>query len=121
MALLIFSRDYFEQNGKTDKILLSKDDSIAYTLAMSTITTQLTSVTGWLLMCRAVQEGEVAIDDLADEDFRMPEFNLNVDASDSCFANLNKTVKDLLRRSCSLYNRIKRMENSISSKLAQNT
>lgn len=113
--LITFSRNYFTERGKADKLNLSREDSLVYTLAMSTITTQLSSVLSWLLVCRAVQEGEVKLNDLKSEDFRMPEFDLNID-DDSCFSSLNGTVREMLKRSSSLYNRIKRMENSIQEK-----
>lgn len=118
--LLTYSRDYFAAKGREDKLKLSREDSIAYTLAMSTITTQLSSVLSWLLMCRAVQEGEVKIEDLNNEDFKMPEFDLGLD-DNSCFSGLNDTIKEMLTRSSSLYNRIKRMENQIHSKFSNET
>lgn len=117
--LTAFSRDYFNARGRLDKMKLSKEESIIYTLAMSTITTQLTSVLGWLLMCRAVQEGEVKMEDLRNEDFRMPEFELGVDDPSSCFANLQPPVSEILKKSSSLYNRVKRMEQSIQHMLTK--
>ncbi len=118
MKLMAFSRDYFSTRGHIEKSKLSTEDSLAYTLAMSTITTQLTSVMSWLLMCRAVQEGEITTEELKDDEFRMAEYDLNFEEG-SCFANLDNTIKELFKRSSSLYNRVKRMENSIVKRLGQ--
>ena len=117
LSLLIFSRDYFNKKGKIDKMSLSTEDSIIYTIAMSTITTQLTSVLGWLLTCRAVENGEVSISELKSDDFRMPEYESQTDIDNSYFASLNDTVKELLVKSSNMYNRIKRLENSVSKYL----
>lgn len=117
LSLLIFSRDYFNKKGKIDKMNLSMEDSLVYTIAMSTITTQLTSVLGWLLTCRAVENGEVSMSELKSDDFRMPEYESHTDIDNSYFASLNGTVKELLIKSSNMYNRIKRLENSVSKYL----
>ncbi len=119
VTLLTMSRDYFEQRGRIDKMHLNGEESIIYTLAMSTITTQLTSAMGWLMMCRALQNGEIKIDDLKSDDFRMPDFQLTYEEGDSCFDGLNQPVKEMLKRSSAIYNRIKRMETSIYEKLSE--
>lgn len=117
LNLLVFARDYFNGNSDKEKSLLSQEDKLIYTLAMSTITTQLTSTLSWLMVCRAVQSGELELEDVKNEDFRMPEFDFGFDDSSSKYSRLNDTMKELLKRSSSLYNRIKRMENSIRADL----
>lgn len=122
MALLVLSRNYFQARGQIDRLQLSREETLIYTLAMSTITTQLTSVLSWLLSCRAVQAGEIQLKELATDTFRMPEFHLSYDETDSCFHVLNKPVREMLTRSSQLYNRIKRLENTIQQNLmAQQT
>lgn len=117
LSLLISSRDYFNKKGKIDKIGLSTEDSIVYTIAMSTITTQLTSSLGWLLTCKAVEKGELCVSELKSDDFRMPQYESHADIENSYFAPLNETVKELLIKSSNMYNRIKRLENSVSKYL----
>jgi hypothetical protein len=119
LGLLNFAHEYFSVRGKEDKLKMSKEDSLIYTLAMSTITTQLTSVFSWLLLCKAVESGEIKLEDLKSEDFRMAEFNLDLNDKSSCFAILNEPVSILLKQSSSLYNRVKRMENSIQQSLRE--
>lgn len=121
LSLLIFSRDYFNQKGRIDKLNLSGEDSIIYTIAMSTITTQLTSSISWLLMCKAVEKGEISIDELKSDDFCMPEYESHLDLDNSCFSVLNETVLDLLTKSSNMYNRIKRMENSVRKMLEEDS
>jgi len=113
LLLLVLSRDYFAIQGRKDKQKLSKDQQLIYTLASSTITTQLTSVMSWLLLCRAMQEGELTLEQLQEEKFAMPEINPGVTESDSCFSTLSAPVKELLAKSSNLYNRMKRMESSV--------
>ena len=117
--LLVSSRDYFSDRGKTDKMLLSKEDQLVYTLAVSTITTQLTSVMSWLLLCKAVEQGEISRKQLRSGSFEMPEFNLGINEKDSCFSILNKKTREFLSKSCNLYNRMKRMESSIREQLLE--
>jgi hypothetical protein len=118
LYLLNFARDYFSPHGAINQLQLSREDSLIYTLAMSTITSQLTSVFSWLLLCRAVQNGEVKIEDLKNDNFRMPDFDLIFKDENSRFLILNETVKTLLNRSCALYTRIKRIETSIQLSLS---
>jgi hypothetical protein len=119
--LLNIARDYFSPNGGINKLNLTREESLIYTLAMSTITSQLTSSFSWLLICRAIQNGEVKIEDLQNENFRMPEFDLIFKDEYERFAILNDTVKALLNRSSELYKRVKRVENSIQLYLSKET
>jgi regulator of CtrA degradation len=122
LSLLSFSRDYFSTNGRLDKLNLSSEDSILYTIAMSKITTQLTGVLSWLLMCKAIESGEVKIQELSKEDFSMPATAEQIKIDNSRFINLNSTVKELLKKSSNIYNRIKRLENSVHEMMeSQNT
>lgn len=118
-SLLVFTRDYFAVHGRTDKLLLPREEQLVYTLTLSTITTQLTSVMSWLLLCKAVEAGEISAQEMDCESFKMPVFTPEVSYDDSCFAVLNQTSKDLLYKSYSLYNRIKRMEESVREHLME--
>ena len=80
---------------------------------MSKITTQLTSVLSWLLMCKAIESGEIRIQELDKEDFCMPEHECNIEIDNSSFFSLNGTIKDLLNKSNNMYQRIKRLEKSV--------
>ncbi len=117
--LLIYAHDYLSREGRNDKILLSKEEQLTYTLAASTITTQLTSVMSWLLTCKAVEAGEITSEQIENTDFNMPEFNLGIYETDSCFATLSTRMKDLFSKSSSLYNRVKRLETSIKRQLVE--
>lgn len=118
-ALLIYARDYFGTMGKNDKARLSKKDQMIYTLAVSTITSQLTSVMSWLLFCRAIENGEVSADKIDDELFSIEELNFSVNSTDECFAILNKPSREILVKSHNLYDRIKRMEDSVREHLLE--
>jgi regulator of CtrA degradation len=118
-SLLVFSRDYFAVHGKTDKLLLPKDQQLIYTLTLSTITTQLTSVMSWLLLCKAVENGEISSQQMHEDDFSMPVFAPSLDCNDSCFAILTQTAQELLQKSHGLYTRVKRMEEPVREHLLE--
>lgn len=111
-SLLVFARDYFTAKSALDKSKLSPHDSCVYSLAMSVITTQLTSCLAWLLLCRAVQNGEVGVDVLKNEQYKMPEFDVEINETNSGFSSLNPIVREMLSRSSRIYKRVKRISRS---------
>lgn len=119
LELLVYARDYFEKNGHREIELLGRNDQLIYTLAISTVTTQLTSVMSWLMMCRAIENGEIKARKISREIFCVPEYNLGVHEKDACFKPLSKASRDILAKSCNLYNRIKRMEDSVREHLLE--
>ena len=118
-SLLVFARDFFTMHSKTDKPLLPRDQQLIYTLALSTITTQLTSVMAWLLLCKAIENGEVSAKDIDCEDFAVPVFAPDITHNDSCFSVLNATAKEIMEKSHSIYTRVKRMEESVREQLLE--
>lgn len=112
LSLLVYSRDYFNTRGRVDKLNLSSEDSILYTIAMSKITTQLTGVLSWLLMCKAIESGEIKMQELSKRDFCIPGNDSSFEIDDLNFFHLNSTIKELLKKSNNMYQRIKRLEKS---------
>jgi|GEM_PF-4302251 len=119
VALLVQARDYFATQVQAEKSNFSLEQKLAYTFALSTITTQLTSVMGWLMFCKAIERGEVAQDQIKDEDLTMPEFNCAMDEDHSLFGMLNSTTVEIIEKTASLYNRVKRMESPIKERLIE--
>lgn len=115
--MLQISRDYFVANGQRERNALGIQQSVLYTLAMSAITTQLTSTMGWLLACKAVQEGDISIEDLSKEKFRLQQCSLTIDCSDPVYAHLSSPILNMLQKSESLYKRVMRLEQSINDRI----
>ena len=118
LSLLIQSRDYFQQQGMVDRSTLDPKDSLAYMMVMSTITSQLTGVFSWLLVCKALQDGEITLEDAVREEFRLLEIDTILDENDPVYSMLNEQVAHLLRESTRLYLRIQRIENSFVQSIA---
>lgn len=112
-SLLSFARDYFNSCGRVEKAHLYGQQNIAYTLAMSSITVRLTSSLGWLIACKAVQAGEITLQDMQKEEFRMQEFDIKINPGDPVFSHLSKPMRDMLEQSEMLYQRVSRMERAI--------
>jgi hypothetical protein len=119
LSLLVYARDHFSSNGAREKMLLSPQDQLIYTLAVSTVTTQLTSIMSWLMFCRAIENGEISPTKIDNKLFSIPEYSLGVQDSDSCFKILSKSTREILTKSFNIYQRIKRMEDSVKEHLLE--
>lgn len=112
MDLVEETAQYLDGEGRNESKKLERASALAYASESMRLTTRLMQTASWLLVQRAVKEGEMSPLDAQDEKYR-------IGAKAICSATLNPAhdlpprLTDLLNRSESLYIRIERLDNAM--------
>lgn len=110
MDLVEETAGYLDGSGRQESKLLSRNAALAYAAESMRLTTRLMQVASWLLVQRAVREGDMAPEAACDERYRLA-------AEDVCRGHAPETVEDLpsnllllLDRSERLYERVRHLD-----------
>src|SRR3954464_15604889 len=109
MDLVEETAAYLDGGGREDSKLLSRNAALAYAGESMRLTTQLMQVASWLLVQRAVREGEMPPDAACEERYRLA-------GEDVCRATgegadgLPSPLQVLLDRSERLYERVRHLD-----------
>ncbi|MEZ5891596.1 MAG: DUF1465 family protein [Parvularculaceae bacterium] len=71
MALVEETANYLDGEGRDASKTLPRDAALAYAGASMRLTTQLMQIASWLLVLRAVREGEMALREASDSKYRL--------------------------------------------------
>jgi regulator of CtrA degradation len=114
MALVEETAAYLDGLGRRESKLLERTAALAYATESMRLTTRLMQLASWLLLHRAVNEGEMS---LAQANREKTKVKLSAsDASDEAtLAMLPKSLRDLIERSIALQNRVRRLDATIHS------
>ena len=80
------------------------------------VTSRLTQVMAWLMMQRAVQDGEISLAEALRDPNRLSGIDICLDATSSDDARLPMGLRSLLDRSYRLYQRVSRLEEMVRSR-----
>ena len=119
MGLLEETADYLDGPGREDSRLLGRLASLAYATESMRLTTRLMQLASWLLLHRAVNEGELTVDEARSEKHKArlsAASGSNVDSEG--FAELPVRLKDLIARSQRLHQRIVSLDQMMYGKQA---
>jgi len=107
MALVEETATYLDGDGRRDSRLLSREDALLYAGESMRLTTRLMQIASWLLVQRAVREGDMDASDACDEKYRISPL-----AADTMDAErvLPGGLLSLLDRSNRLYERISHLD-----------
>ncbi len=114
MALVEETANYLDGDGRKTSKELTRDAALAYAGASMRLTTQLMQIASWLLVLRAVREGEMAVHEAADAKYR-----INSDAEpNSSFEGegLPDRLVSLVGDTRQLYDRIARLDVGLFAK-----
>lgn len=110
MELVEAAAAYLDGEGRRQSKLLSRDAALAYASESMRLTTRLMQVASWLLVQRAVRQG-----DMAPEDARAPRYR--IDAPPAAAAEegasrqaLPAEMRDLAERSERLFDRVRQLD-----------
>ncbi len=108
MDLVEETAAYLDGGGRQESKLLSRNGALAYASESMRLTTRLMQVASWLLVQRAVREGDMLADAACDERYRLS-------AEAVCLAGapeepLPMGLLDLLDRSARLYDRVRHLD-----------
>lgn len=108
MALVEETAAYLDGDGRRDSRILSREDALVYAGESMRLTTRLMQIASWLLVQRAVREGDMEAQDACDEKYRLSP------VSAVHLGEMQETLPEgllhLLDRSNRLYERISHMD-----------
>ena len=111
MGLVELTANYLDGAGREASRHLSRSAALAYASASMRLTTLLMQIASWLLVLRAVREGEMTLVEARDEKYRLPERNLPL--GDMRELGLPEELMTLAEQSSQLYARIARIDAEI--------
>jgi regulator of CtrA degradation len=107
MDLVEETAAYLDGAGRQDSKLLSRSAALAYAAESMRLTTRLMQVASWLLVQRAVREGDMAAEAALDASYRL---GADVEAGDRAIEPLPAMLAELLGRSERLFERVRHLD-----------
>ena len=115
MALVEETATYLDGPGRQESKKLERSAALAYATESMRLTTRLMQLASWLLLHRAVKEGEMS---LAQADKEKSKIKLSAqDTHDNGnFEFLPETLRKLIKRSQDLQAKVRRIDNTIHNR-----
>ncbi|HUB84846.1 MAG TPA: DUF1465 family protein [Rhizomicrobium sp.] len=110
MALVEETARYLDGKGRDESKSLPRKVALLYAGESMRVTTRLMQAASWLLVQRAVHDGEMEPEQAAGDRYRLGSKEICLGGRDSGIELLPKTLQDLLTRSDNLYRRIARLD-----------
>lgn len=110
MSLVEETARYLDGRGREESKDLPRKAALLYAGESMRVTTRLMQAASWLLVQRAVHEGEMEADVAAGERYRLGSKEICLGGREDGTDLLPKTLQDLLKRSDNLYRRIARLD-----------
>jgi regulator of CtrA degradation len=118
MSLVEETARYLDGRGREESRELPRNAALLYAGESMRVTTRLMQAASWLLIQRAVREGEIRAEDAASERYRLGSKEICFGGLGENLESLPKTLCDLLDRSEQLYRRIARLEEALLQGMA---
>ncbi|HEY5106531.1 MAG TPA: DUF1465 family protein [Caulobacteraceae bacterium] len=109
MELVEETAAYLDGGGRRDAKLLSRSAALAYAAECMRLTTRLMQVASWLLVQRAVREGDIAPEAACSHGYRLSPEAVG-EARDRSPETLPHPLTQLLDRSARLYERVRHLD-----------
>lgn len=113
---------YLDGPGRQDSKKLGRNDALTYASQSMRLTTRLMQVASWLLVQRALKEGEMSGAEARQEKYRLVPEDISEDGMNKPLSHYARSLPslllDLLARSGSLYERIVRLDRSLYGSIA---
>jgi Uncharacterized protein conserved in bacteria len=110
MSLVEETARYLDGPGREEQRTLSRKIAMLYAGESMRVTTRLMQAASWLLVQRAVHEGDMKVEDAASDRYRLGSKEICFGGSADNVSDLPKTLQTLLSRSDNLYRRIARLD-----------
>jgi regulator of CtrA degradation len=117
MALVEETATYLDGPGRQESKKLERSAALAYATESMRLTTRLMQLASWLLLHRAVKEGEMS---LAQADKEKSKIKLSTQEThdNGNFEFLPETLRALIKRSQDLQAKVRRIDNTIHNRNA---
>lgn len=113
MALVEETAAYLDGNGRAASKVLPRMASVLYAAESMRLTTRLMQMASWLLLQRAVNNGEMSRDQVVAEKSKVRLDSFNVDRNAPGWNDLPESFRDLIERSLRLQNRVSLLDREI--------
>jgi len=110
MSLVEETARYLDGKGREEQRDLPRKTALLYAGESMRVTTRLMQAASWLLVQRAVHEGEMKAEDASSDRYRLGSKEICFGASGEGCEFLPFMLQDLLSRSDNLYRRIARLD-----------
>ena len=110
MSLVEETAKYLDGKGRQESRDLPRKTALLYAGESMRVTTRLMQAASWLLVQRAVHEGDMAPEDARDERYRLGSKEICLGGGAPGIDMLPAMLQDLLERSDNLYRRIARLD-----------
>jgi regulator of CtrA degradation len=114
MDLVEETAAYLDGAGRTEAKALERSAGLTYATESMRLTTRLMQLASWLLLHRAVREGEMTLNQASREKTKVKLSAAEPGASDQ-IAKLPEQLQDLIARSVELQAKIRRLDTTIHS------
>jgi regulator of CtrA degradation len=116
MLLVEEAAAYLDGDGRDDSKMLPRAEALAYAAESMRLTTRLMQLASWLLLQRAVNEGEMTQTQAASEKNKVRLSTQDMASRPDVFAKLPEPLKDLVTQSMRLQARIIHLDQLIYAK-----
>lgn len=110
MDLVEETAGYLDGSGRQSSKLLSRNAALAYASESMRLTTRLMQVASWLLVQRAVREGDMAPDAACEDRYRLSAEDVCRAGGEAAGEGLPPELLVLLQRSERLYERVRHLD-----------
>ncbi|RAU21485.1 DUF1465 domain-containing protein [Paramagnetospirillum kuznetsovii] len=110
MDLMVEARNYMRYVERRERVRVGAMAGLRMSCEALRVTSRLTQVMAWLLMQRAVHQGELSAEAALEEHYRLSGGGVCLDESHSGDAALPRGLRSLMDRSFRLYVRVARLE-----------
>ncbi|PZQ19149.1 MAG: DUF1465 domain-containing protein [Ancylobacter novellus] len=118
MALVEETAAYLDGDGRAESRSLGRPESIAYATESMRLTTRLMQVASWLLVQRAVNEGEMSSDQARDEKRKVKLSAIASTLAPEMFERLPVRLRDLVERTARLQERVQVLDAQLDGRSA---
>ena len=119
MSLVEETARYLDGRGREESRTLPRKVAVLYAGESMRVTTRLMQAASWLLVQRAVHEGDMRAEDAARERYRLGSKEICLGGSGEGVDLLPATLQNLLVRSDTLYRRIARLDDILFGRPGQ--
>lgn len=112
MALVEETATYLDGPGRQDSKKLERGPALTYATESMRLTTRLMQVASWLLLHRAVNEGEMSLAD-AQKEKRKVKLSSGDPIDEQTLKLLPERLRDLIERSSRLQDKVRRLDATI--------
>jgi regulator of CtrA degradation len=114
MTLVEEAASYLDGPGRAESRALSRPAALAYSTESMRLTTRLMQVASWLLLQRAVNEGELTSNQARAERLRVKLSRQGLGCAPEVFEQLPPTLRSLSKRSLRIQERVIHLDQSLT-------